>query len=113
MGDQDFDGTGERTSSHTHHGHKGLLHVLMGTVHAHMGKRVHKHSYSYLQGRVSTLFIGHIDTCIHALVTSHAYGISWVPTGTANTGPLVLGPQMGPKLTCIFVQKQCGTPTYG
>lgn len=30
--------------------------------------------YFYSQGRVNTLFTGHKDTCIHALVTSYAYG---------------------------------------
>lgn len=51
MGDQDFDGTGERTSSHTHHGHKGLLHVLMGTVHADMGKRVQQAQFLLFAGK--------------------------------------------------------------
>lgn len=91
-----------RTSSHTHHGHKGLLHVLMGTVHAHIGKCVHKHSYSYLQGRVSTFIYWayrHMHSC------SGHFTCIWDYLGTSrhctHTGPLVLGPQMGPKLTCI------------
>lgn len=33
----------ENQFTHTHYGHRGLLHVLMGTVHTYMGKRVHKH----------------------------------------------------------------------
>ena len=102
-GDQDLDGTGGRTSSHTHHGHGGLLHVLTGTVHAHMGKKVststvllftEKGKYSiYWAYRHMHSCAGHF-TCIWELLVYPSIGM-------AHTGPLVLGPQVGPKLTCI------------
>lgn len=93
------------------HTHTPRTQGSLACAHGH-GARTHgqtcpQHSYSYLQGRVNTLFIGHIDTCIHALIIAHAYGILCVPTGTARTGPLVLGPQIGPGPNSLaFVPKQ-------
>lgn len=49
-GDQDL-GKGGRTSSHTHLGHRGLLHVLMGSAHAHMGKHVSTSTVLALAGK--------------------------------------------------------------
>lgn len=94
---------GKPVPTHTHYGHRGLLHVLMGTVHTYMGK-CPQAQYSYLQRRVSTLFIGHIDSCIHALVTSQCIWEFLVPLDTAHTGPLVLGPPAGPQTQLAFVQ---------
>lgn len=84
-----------RTSSHTHHGHKGLLHVLMGTVHAHIGKRVHKHRYSYLQGRVSTFIYwayrhmhscsGHF-TCVWDYLGTNRHCTHWATCARAPNG---------------------------
>lgn len=42
-------------------------------------KKCPQAQHSYSQGRVSTLSTGHIDTYIHVLVTSHAYGDTCVP----------------------------------
>lgn len=97
-GDQDL-GTGGKTSSHTHTMDIEVSCMCSWARGTHTWVNMCPQAqYSYLQGRVSTLFIGHIDSCIHALVTSQCIWEFLVPMGTAHTGPLVLGPPKGPKL---------------
>ena len=40
MGIRTLGRVGKSVHTHTHYGHRGLLHVLMGTRHTYMGKHV-------------------------------------------------------------------------
>lgn len=84
---------------HTHYGHRGLLHVLMGTVHTYMGKHVSTSTVLVFagKGKYSIYWAYRLMHSCPGHFTVHM-GISRARGHSAHPGPLVLGPPKGPKL---------------